>query len=66
MFGMPLSSLMLVQLLQFLCARSTCPDTTMAEPAQKKARTTRTFLFSSESVNEGAGLSREGPQGVLY
>jgi len=25
----------------------------MAEPAQKKARTTRTFLFSSESVNEG-------------
>ena len=24
----------------------------MAEPAQKKARTTRTFLFSSESVNE--------------
>merc|ERR1711981_1331681 len=26
---------------------------TMAEPAQKKARTQRTFLFSSESVNEG-------------
>jgi S-adenosylmethionine synthetase len=25
----------------------------MAEPAQKKARTERTFLFSSESVNEG-------------
>jgi len=25
----------------------------MAEPAQKKARTSRTFLFSSESVNEG-------------
>jgi len=25
----------------------------MAEPAQKKARTARTFLFSSESVNEG-------------
>ncbi|CAE8625618.1 unnamed protein product [Polarella glacialis] len=24
-----------------------------AEPAQKKAKTTRTFLFSSESVNEG-------------
>ena len=30
----------------------------MAEPAQKKARTTRTFLFSSESVNEGLALSR--------
>ena len=29
----------------------------MAEPAQKKARTTRTFLFSSESVNEGPVLS---------
>jgi hypothetical protein len=26
---------------------------TMAEPAQKKARAERTFLFSSESVNEG-------------
>merc|ERR1711981_531429 len=26
---------------------------TMAEPAQKKAKTERTFLFSSESVNEG-------------
>ena len=25
----------------------------MAEPAQKKARMERTFLFSSESVNEG-------------
>merc|ERR1712093_484487 len=25
----------------------------MAEPVQKKARTERTFLFSSESVNEG-------------
>merc|ERR1712187_596422 len=25
----------------------------MAEPAMKKARTERTFLFSSESVNEG-------------
>merc|ERR1712054_474076 len=25
----------------------------MAEPAQKKARTERVFLFSSESVNEG-------------
>merc|ERR1712070_487389 len=25
----------------------------MGEPAQKKARTSRTFLFSSESVNEG-------------
>jgi S-adenosylmethionine synthetase len=25
----------------------------MAEPAQKKAKTERTFLFSSESVNEG-------------
>merc|ERR1719478_1829755 len=25
----------------------------MAEPAQKRARTERTFLFSSESVNEG-------------
>jgi len=25
----------------------------MAEPANKKARTERTFLFSSESVNEG-------------
>eukprot|EP00439_Symbiodinium_sp_Y106_P081287 s2122_g20.t1 len=28
-------------------------QTAMAEPAQKKARTARTFLFSSESVNEG-------------
>ncbi|OLQ11332.1 S-adenosylmethionine synthase 2 [Symbiodinium microadriaticum] len=28
-------------------------ETAMAEPAQKKARTSRTFLFSSESVNEG-------------
>ncbi|CAE7362910.1 METK3, partial [Symbiodinium sp. CCMP2456] len=28
-------------------------QTAMAEPAQKKARTSRTFLFSSESVNEG-------------
>merc|ERR1712226_1715370 len=28
-------------------------DSAMAEPAQKKARTGRTFLFSSESVNEG-------------
>merc|ERR1712046_167315 len=26
---------------------------TMAEPSVKKARTERTFLFSSESVNEG-------------
>ena len=25
----------------------------MAEPAQKKAKTERSFLFSSESVNEG-------------
>ena len=31
-------------------------QTAMAEPAQKKARTARTFLFSSESVNEGAKL----------
>merc|ERR1712203_891465 len=28
-------------------------DTTMAEPAQKRAKTERVFLFSSESVNEG-------------
>ena len=37
----------------------TCPRFAMAEPAQKKARTTRTFLFSSESVNEGPQLSRD-------
>merc|ERR1711982_199868 len=30
----------------------TCSGT-MAEPAQKKAKTERVFLFSSESVNEG-------------
>merc|ERR1711972_521867 len=30
-----------------------CRSKTMAEPAQKKARMERTFLFSSESVNEG-------------
>merc|ERR1711948_239017 len=28
-------------------------STVMAEPAMKKAKTERTFLFSSESVNEG-------------
>merc|ERR1711939_1278523 len=29
------------------------PNSTMGEPAAKKARTERRFLFSSESVNEG-------------
>ena len=44
--------------LPFLCALVHLPPTSaMAEPAQKKARTTRTFLFSSESVNEGPMLS---------
>merc|ERR1712226_1688314 len=33
--------------------RSTGAAPTMAEPAQKKARSERVFLFSSESVNEG-------------
>merc|ERR1712159_620984 len=34
----------------FLCVY---PYSIMGEPAQKKARTERRFLFSSESVNEG-------------
>merc|ERR1711972_437223 len=33
--------------------RAVQPLATMAEPAVKKARTERVFLFSSESVNEG-------------
>merc|ERR1712227_769918 len=31
----------------------TLPVAEMAEPAQKKAKSERVFLFSSESVNEG-------------
>ena len=38
---------------QFCAPQSTLASRAMAEPAQKKARTSRTFLFSSESVNEG-------------
>merc|ERR1712048_1261426 len=37
--------------LLFPCHRYHSPA--MAEPAQKKAKMERTFLFSSESVNEG-------------
>merc|ERR1712224_187302 len=35
------------------CSHDFATPDSMAEPAQKKARTERTFLFSSESVNEG-------------
>merc|ERR1712190_570078 len=36
-----------------IASRSALTLAAMAEPAQKKARMERTFLFSSESVNEG-------------
>merc|ERR1711941_9924 len=39
--------------LTFCCCRKPPAVYVMAEPAEKKARTERTFLFSSESVNEG-------------
>ena len=42
-----------LELLPVLCALSPLATAPWAEPAQKKARTARTFLFSSESVNEG-------------
>merc|ERR1712059_81550 len=43
--------------LKFFIFVGPCPSShlllTMAEPMQKKAKTERVFLFSSESVNEG-------------
>merc|ERR1712139_162717 len=37
----------------FSCLSSQLETSEMAEPAQKKAKMERSFLFSSESVNEG-------------